>query len=234
MSRGTRATALVACGAMLVSGLMLVSSKAIAAVLIPESAPGLISLWTDTYPLEFPDLDAGESAFVRLTVQLDHTDHGDLTLEVRKFGDMATTAGGLELSVERCAVEWTAVPTGVVASGDPVCASGRTTLLSAGPSDDFTTSSPRWDLGVITDEDAVFLLVTLALPDTLPAGSFDTMDAAFGFGLFAEGLPVAASVTPTGSLAFTGMDALSLLLVAAGAIGTGVVVTRMRARREES
>ena len=233
MSRGTRAAALVACGAMLVSGLLLVSTKAIAAVQIPEATPGLISLWTDTLPLEFPDMDPGDSAFIRLTVQLDDTDRGDLALEVRKFGDLATTEGGLELTVERCAVDWVDVPTGVVTSGDAVCPSGRSSLLSADPDDDFTTSSPRWDLGEIARNQDVFLLVTLALPDTLPATAFDGMDAAVGFGLFAQGVPVVAPLTPS-SLAFTGMDALSLLLVAAGAIGTGVVVTRMRARREES
>ena len=221
--------ALIACGGMLVSGLLLVSTRAIAAVSIPESTPGLLSLWTDSYPLEYHDMDPGESVFVRLDVELDHADRGDLTLQVRKFGDLATTSGGLELHVERCAVPWTAVPSGVTATGAPVCASGRISLLSADPADDYQSVSPTWYLGEITNADTVFMLVTLAIPSTTVQASLDGMDAAFGFGLFAEGQEVAAPITPA-ALAFTGSDALSLLLIALGAIGAGIVVTRGRAK----
>jgi hypothetical protein len=214
---------------MLVSGLLLVSTRAIAAVQVPETTPGLLSLWTDSYPLEFHDLDPGESAHIRLNVQLDDTDRGDLTLEVRKFGDLATTAGGLELGVDRCAVPWTDVPSGVTSTGTPVCASGRTALLSADPSHDYESDSPTWQLGPITDDSTVYMLVTLAIPSTTAQADLNGMDAAFGFGLFAEGEAVAAPIAPA-ALAFTGMDALSLLLVAVGAIGAGVVVSRSRAQ----
>lgn len=231
MSRGTRVVALVACCGMLVSGLLLVSTKAIAAIQVPESNPGLLSLWTDSYPLEYHDMDPGESAYVRLNVQLDDSDRGDLTLEVRKNGDLATVAGGLELTVERCDVDWTSVPSGVTSSGAPVCASGRTALLAADDADDFAVASPTWDLGEIEDDSTVYMLVTLALPSSTPQATVNGLSASFGFGLFAEGQAVAAPITPA-ALAFTGMDALSLLLVAVGAIGAGVIVSRRRARGE--
>lgn len=230
MSRGTRAVALAACCGMLVSGLLLVSTKAIAAIQVPESNPGLLSLWTDSYPLEYHDMDPGESAYVRLNVQLDDTDRGELTLEVRKDGDLATVAGGLELTVERCDVGWTAVPSGVTSAGAPVCASGRTALLAAGAGDDFTVASPTWDLGEIASSSTVYMLVTLALPSSTPAADVSGLSANFGFGLFAEGRAIAAPITPA-ALAFTGVDALALLLVAVGAIGAGAVVSRSRSRR---
>jgi len=229
VSRGTRVLALAACVGMLVSGLLLVSTKAIAAIQVPESNPGLLSLWTDSYPLEYHDMDPGESAYVRLNVQLDDTDRGDLTLEVRKFGDLATVAGGLELTVERCDVGWTSVPSGVTTTGAPSCAAGRTALLAAGAGDDFTVASPRWDLGEIDDTSTVFMLVTLALPSSTAPSVVDGLDASFGFGLFAEGEVAAAPISPS-ALAFTGLDALSLLLVAVGAIGAGFIVSRSRAR----
>lgn len=229
MSRATSAVALVACGGMLVSGLLLVSTRAIAAVQVPESYPGLLSLWTDSYPLEFHDMDPGEAAYARLNVELDDSDRGDLTLQVRKFGDLASTAGGLELGVERCDVPWTSVPSGVTTTGAPVCASGRTALLTADSADDYESASPTWSLGEITDASTVYMLVTLAIPSTTVPTTLDGMDAAFGFGLFAQGEQVAAPITPA-ALAFTGMDALSLLLVAIGAIGAGVVISRGRAQ----
>lgn len=233
MNSATRVVAVAACGGMLVSGLLLVSTRAIAAVQVPEATPGLLSLWTDTYPLELHDLDPGESAYVRLDVTLNDTDRGDLTLEMRKFGDLATTTGGLEIDVERCAVPWTSVPSGVTTTGTPVCADGRTALLSASPSDDYQSDSPTWDLGMITDTGTVHMLVTLAIPSSTVQTTLDGMDAAFGFGLFAEGQEVAAVTTPA-ALAFTGMDALSLLLVAVGAIGAGVIVSRTRDREVEA
>ena len=63
-----RALGLAACSAILVSGLLLVSTKAIAAIQVPEQHPGLLSIWTDSYPLEYQDMDPGESAYVRLNI----------------------------------------------------------------------------------------------------------------------------------------------------------------------
>jgi hypothetical protein len=222
-----RALGLAACSAILVSGLLLVSTKAIAAIQVPEQNPGLLSIWTDSYPLEYQDMDPGESAYVRLNIDLDDTDRGDLELEVRKDGDLATMAGGLEVMVERCDVDWANVPSGVTSSPAPTCASGRTTLLWADSNDDYGATSPRWALGEITDTETVFLLVSLALPSSTPAAATLDRDASFGFGLFAEGTSVVAPITPT-RLALTGLDVLSLALIAIGAIGAGVIATRSR------
>jgi hypothetical protein len=224
VSRAKRVVALIASLAILVSGLLLVSTRAMAAIQVPESNPGLLSLWTDSYPLEYHDMDPGESAYVRLNVQLDDTDRGELTLEVRKSGELATVDGGLELSVERCDVDWAAVPSGVTASGAPSCASGRTMLLAAGASDDFELASPTWSLGEIANTDTVFMLVRLALPSTTPATRVSGMSASFGFGLFAEGKAASRAIVSSG-LAFTGVDVVSLLLVAVGAISAGAVAS---------
>jgi hypothetical protein len=129
--------------------------------------------------------------------------------------------------VERCDEAWTAVPSGVTSTGAPVCAAGRTTLLSADAADDFAVASPTWSLGEIATTQTVFMLVRLALPSSTPAATVSGRSASFGFGLFAEGDTVLSEVSSP-SLAFTGVDALSLALVAVGAIGTGLVVSRRR------
>lgn len=229
----TRSIALLACAGMLISGFLMISTKAIAVVLIPETTPGLLSLWTDSYPLQYHDLDPGEAAFIRLNVALDDTDRGDLTLEVRKDGDLATVPGGLRVTVERCAVGWTAVPSGVTDEGAPACAAGRSALLTAGSSNDFAADSPRWSLGEIQDERTVYLLVTLALPSSTPAASVDGLSARFGFGLFAQGRAVASPIN-SDELALTGVDVLALALVAVGAIGAGTILGRSRARAAKS
>lgn len=224
-----RSLALLGCGAVLISGLAMVSTKAIAAIQVPESNPGLLSLWTDSYPLEYHDMDPGESAYVRLNVQLDDTDRGALSLEVRRDGDLATVPGGLQIDLERCDLPWTAVPSGVTTDAGPVCSEGRTALLSTGAADTFSLSSPTWDLGEITNSSTVFLMVALTIPADTPPSRVDGLDASFGFGLFAEGVEVTTPITTTG-LAFTGVDALAMLLVALGAIGAGIVVSRARSR----
>lgn len=227
-----RAIGLTACCGVLVSGLLLVSSRAIAAIEVPEQNPGLISLWTDSYPLDFQDMDPGESVYVRLDVALDDTDRGDLELEVRKDGDLATMAGGLEVEVERCDVDWANVPSGVTTSAPPTCAAGQSMLLWADSADDYDTSSPRWALGEITDTEPVHLMVRLALPSTTASSAILDRNASFGFGLFAEGETQVAAL-PSPRLALTGMDVLSLALIAIGAIGAGVIATRWR-REEET
>ena len=220
---------LVVLFAILLVGLTLISTRAWADFKVPESNPGLLSLWTDSYPLHYSDMAPGDEAFVRLNVELDDIDRGDLSLEVRKDGDLATLAGGLVIDVARCAVPWTNVPTGLTQSASPDCTNGEDFLLAADPSDDYALDSPTWDLGEIEKDSTIYMLVTLALPDSTPAFRVEGLSADFGFGLFADGEDAALPITPT-RLAFTGVDILSLVLVGVGALGVGVVFSVSRRR----
>jgi hypothetical protein len=232
-SRHRNALALVIFSATLTLGLLLVSTKAWADFPVPQSTPGLLSLWTNTYPVHYSGMAPGDEAYLRLDVELDDTDRGDLELDVRKGGALATVPDGLTMSVERCTAQWTNVPSGVTSGGTPFCSSGRVLLLEADPSADYSAVSPSWALGEIVHGTPVHLLVTLALPDSTPPQNVTGLSADFGIGLFASGDGGPGPVTPA-VLASTGLDVFSLLLVAVGAMGVGIAVARSRAQKEKS
>ena len=222
----TRVLGLIACTALLAAGLAMASARAAAALLVPESNPGLISLWTDSYPLEFDDLDPGESVYITLDVQLEGADRGDLELEVIRSGELAEMDGGLEIGVERCADPWTAVPTGITADPPPGCASNQRSLVWLDP-DDLVDSSTRWAVGPITSTETAHLLVTLTVPGSTALADVQGARASFAFGLFAQGVAVAAPMAAP-RLALTGLDVLSLALIGVGAIGAGACASRSR------
>ena len=225
------AVALIAFAAMLLAGLLLVSTRAWAEIQVPEQHPGLLSIWTDSLPLHYSDMAPGEETFVRLTVQLDDSNEGDLSLQLRKSGDLATVPGGLEIEIARCDVPWTNVPTGVTEGVTPACAPGAEPLLEATPGDDYSTASPTWDLDEIEQGTREFLLVRIGIPATTPVAVTEGLSADFGFGLFAEGADAPTIPVTPAALAVTGLDVLALALIAVGAIGIGVAV-RLRRTRE--
>jgi hypothetical protein len=221
-----RVLGLVACAALLATGLAMASSRAAAALQVPEDHPGLISLWTDSLPLEYDDIDPGESVYIRLDVQLAGADRGDLDLQLTKSGDLAGPDGALEIGVERCDVPWTSVPSGVTTAPPPSCASNQRSLVWVDP-DVVVVARAQWALGEVTSAQPAHLMVTLTVPSSALTAEVEDRWVDFAFGLFAEGVSVATPVTPT-RLALTGMDVLSLALIAIGAIGAGIIVTRTR------
>lgn len=225
--RSTSAVAIVISALVLVAGLALTTSRASAMIKVPENTAGLLSIYTDSYPLHYTDMAPGEDAFVRLDIALADADAGDLSLQVRKSGDLATMAGGLEMTVERCEVDWTNVPMSVTSGVAPLCSTGATELLRVDETADFRIASPTWSVDELQNGRVDHLLVTLALPVTTSLAAVEGRSADFGFGLFASGLEDIAVVTPP-SLAFTGFDALYLALVAVGTIGIGIAVRLRR------
>ena len=231
--RSANAAVIVVFAIVLVVGLALTTSRASAMIKVPENTAGLLSIYTDSYPLHYTDMAPGEEAWVRLDVVLSDAQAGELSLEVRKSGELATMAGGLVVDVAHCDVAWTNVPMTVSNGISPVCETGGTLLFRADDSADYRISSPVWDVDELERDHVDHLLVRLGLPDSTPLASVEGLTADFVFGLFAEGLDDIAVVTPGGAtpsgltpsaLALTGFDALYLALVAVGIIGIGIAV----------
>ena len=208
---------------MLVAGLALTASRAAAMVPVPEDTPGHISVYTDSYPLRYTDMAPGEEAFVRLDVLLTDSSAGELNLQVRKSGDLATMPGGLEVQVAHCDEPWTNVPMTVTEGVLPLCSSGVTEVLDVNDSVNFSLDSPIWSVDELQRDTVDHLLVRLRIPTTTALASVEGRSAEFGFGLQASGLDDAIIITPE-ALALTGFDTLYLVLVAVGVIGVGVGV----------
>jgi hypothetical protein len=136
--------------------------------------------------------------------------------------------------VDRCDQAWTNVST------TPVCASGEANVI--GPAAASSVSEATiFDLAGLTNVHDKFLLVTLSIPDS-PAAEADTslmgITGNAGFGLTATGATPTSPGSPStpgspgspggGSLAFTGVDILGLVLLALGALGLGVVLLGAR------
>lgn len=235
--RSTSSVVMVLSTLLLVLGLALTTSRASAMIKVPENTPGLLSIYTDSYPLHYSDMAPGEEAFVRLDVLLSDAEAGELSLKVRKSGDLATVNGGLEMEVQHCEDDWTNVPLSVTDGITPECDTGATILLQIDESEDYRIDSPVFDVDDLERNHVEHLLVTLAIPATTDLAAVEGLSADFGFGLFASGLDdpriiTPGSVTPS-VLAFTGFDALYLALIAVGAIGIGVAVRVRRGTQPE-
>jgi hypothetical protein len=218
---------------VMASGFTIAGASAWGAVLVPSSTPGLLSVWTTDYPIHYDDMEPGDQAFIALMVELDDTDAGDLSLQVRKDGELATMPGGLSIDIDRCDLPWNDVPGGIsvaATTASPTCDLGEARLLSATASDDFRDDSPTWDLGVISRTALIHLLVRVSIPDTTSLVDVEDRSATFAFGLFAEGEELIVPTAGGPGLAFTGIDAVAIAMIAGGAIGVGLVLVLVRRR----
>ena len=221
--RSASTIAIAVSSVMLMSGLALTASRAAAMVPVPEDNPGLLSVYADSYPLHYTDMAPGEEAFVRLDVVLSDSSAGELSLQVRKSGELATMNGGLEMDVKHCDEPWTNVPLTVTEGVVPLCSSGSRVVLHADDSTDFALDSPTWNVDDLQRDTVDHLLVRLGIPLTTSLASVEGRSAEFAFGLTASGLEDPIMITPSG-LALTGFDSLYLALVGAGIIGIGIAV----------
>jgi len=221
---------------MLVSGLVMISGRAMALVEVPEQNPGILSIWTDDLDMDYTDMDPGEEAYIRLDVQLEDAEEGLLHLEVRKSGELATVTDGLELDVLRCDVPWTNVPSSVTFGVTPACADNPQVIMESTAADDYSVSSPFMNLNGIRRGTDIHLLARVGLPAAADPALVDDREAEFAFGLLSEGdelidtaaLPNSSAVPA--ALAVSGADVLALALFAGGAIGLGILVRACRAR----
>ena len=245
-TRGTRSGAVVAV-LTLVGGLGLFSGRAAAVVadVVTVQQPGFLAVTTDLPRNEIINLSPGTPVYWQIGADLTNNLTGSLVLEMRKSGQLATSADGLVVEIERCSEPWLNLDT------MPTCGLEREPVLVATPDEDYRFDSPTIDLLGIPATTGKYLMVTLSL--NLPPGETGRtvmgLTGSVGIGLTAAGTAFPGDAgteggtgspgpgdsaagdsvaAPAGSLATTGLDALALILVGAGAIGLGVAVAGAR------
>lgn len=218
---------------VLAVGLSLFAARAVAVVEEFNAAtPGGLSLVMEGVGEVSEDLSA--PIYWQVSAAMTGDRLGTLTLELRKDGPLSRNARGLVVTIDRCSERWE--PTDAA----PSCGLEQQRVLVATPREDYSTSSPTFDLQGITDVRGKFLLVALTLdqgsnPDI---AELLTLSATISIGLTAANdSPPIGEGAPTddrGHLALTGVDVLALTLVAVGALALGVTITAARRRRESN
>lgn len=229
----------------LLSGAGVVSAAAADYVAVPETgAPGRLMLFSDPYPADFLDMRPGEPAYWQIAADIEDADRATLAVELQKAGALVDHPRGLEVRVDTCATEWVDVPSA------PACATGAEPVTTAGPSNDYSTGSPLFDLEApLRENERRHLLVTLSIDDSAEASADETLmglTGEIGIGVRAvavDGDPVEPAPPgepggpddgtdpPDGGLPVTGGPAVPLgaiALVAAGLVGLGAALSLAR------
>jgi hypothetical protein len=184
----------------------------------PTGTPGRLVLSSDPYPAEFLDLSPGDPGYWEVGARIENATKATLSLELRKSGQLVEHPRGLIMTVDVCSVEWTGL------DSSPSCSTGAQRVTVATPEDDYTESSPTFDLAPITAGAPEYLLVTLAVEDS-PEAMADTtlmgLTGDMGVGLTAtafDDVPV-KPVTPGGGTGGGGLANTGVNLWALGAVG---------------
>jgi hypothetical protein len=222
----------VASSAALTCGAVMLAATAHAAFVDvpPTGAPGRLVLASDPYPAEFLDLSPGDLAYWEVAARLENATRATLALELRKAGTLIDHPRGLRMTVDSCRVEWAG------AEGVPTCPVGGRRITVATPADDYSLSSPTFDLRPLAVGAPEYLLITLGIEDSPEAAADETLMGLRGtmaVGLIAtalDGDPVDAQ----NDLPATGIDAGPLL--AAGALAAGLLGlgTALRLSRKDA
>ncbi|WP_396655303.1 hypothetical protein [Microbacterium sp.] len=225
--RRTRWLAVATSALFVVAGVLLADSARAAFVDVPETgAPGRLVLSSDPYPAEFLSLAPGEPAHWLVNARLEDASRAELSLELRKSGELAEHPRGLRMTVQTCDVPWSE-------DAVPVCAGSARTVTVAAPEDDYATTSPVFALEPLAAGTPRHLMVTLALASDPGAAADESLmglrgDMALGLtAVTIDDVPVGPG---GGELPVTGPSPLALL--AAVALGLGLVgvglLTRLR------
>lgn len=232
----------------LLSGAGVAGAAAADYVAVPENgAPGRLILYADPFPAEFLDLRPGEPAYWEIAADIEDADRATLAVELQKSGALVEHPRGLAVRIDTCATEWAGVPS------SPTCATGAEPVTTAGPSDDYTTGSPLFDLEApLRDDERRHLLVTLSIDDSAEASADETLmgltgDIGVGVRAIAvdgdpvdpeppggpggPGGPGDGTDPPVAGLPVTGGPAVPLgaiALVAAGLVGLGAALSLAR------
>jgi hypothetical protein len=223
--------ALIAACLMLGAGLSLFSIRASAAFLpIPTAQGPHLQLQSDPFPAEFLDMSPGSVEHWQIAASLIDPS-ASLNVQFDHSGALVNQpVDGLQVQVQRCDAAWTNVTTTPACSDSPANVFGPAAASSM-------PIGPTVDLAGITNAKGKFLLVTLSIPDTPQSEadkSLQGLTGNIGFGLTAADTTSVVTPPPTptpSSLAFTGADAVPLILIALGAIALGVIVTGARRLR---
>jgi len=230
--RPLAAGALAAASAVAIAcGVVALAGAANAALIdVPVTgAPGRLVLSSDPYPVEFLDLSPGEARYWEVAARLEDAREATLSLELRADGELVRHPRGLVMTVESCDTEWTGL------DGAPLCATGGRAVTVVTPADDYSTSSPRFELSPLTPEAPQYLLLTLAVEDSAAARADTTLMGLTGnmaVGLTATAFDDRPVTPPAPALPATGGDPAAvagMLAVAAGMLGIGAAL-RLRRR----
>ncbi|WP_378146225.1 hypothetical protein ACFJGV_01285 [Cnuibacter sp. UC19_7] len=219
--------------ALAAGGLALAGAAHAALVDVPPTGqPGRLVLASDPYPAEFLDLSPGVPGYWEVSARLEDAAQATLALELRKSGELVEHPRGLSMTVDVCSVEWTGL------DSTPVCPTGAERVTVATPEEDYTTSSPTFDLEPLTATAPEYLLVTLAVEDSPEARADQSLmgltgDMAVGLTATAfDDVPVRPGGGGTGTLADTGGNLWALGAVAALAAGLLGIGTAFRIYRK--
>ena len=247
-----RAAAAVAAVLMLALGLGIFSAQASAMHhdLLATGLPGHLQLSSDHADPDNLVIETGAPTYWEIDADLSDERTSTLTLIMTKTGELAEHAEGLTVAVDRCDEHWDH------ADEVPACSGEPEHVVLATPLDDMASGSPVYDLAGIASRGVKHLLVTLsvgAADATAANAELIGLSGRIGFALTATGddLPAAVPSAPTvfpagapvpgvelssvgrgsGTLALTGLDAAALVLIGAGTVGLGLVLTVVRRSR---
>lgn len=195
--------------------------------------PGRLVLAADPYPGRFSALSPGDPSYWQVSARLENAARATLAVQLQKAGDLVAHPRGLIMSVAACDTEWVGL------DRVPVCATGARDVLTGGPADDWTSSSPTIALRPMTPTSPEYLLVTLAVEDSAAARTDRSLMGLTGemaVGLTAVAIDDApVPFVTAGGLAVTGADPTFLgaaIALAAGLLGLGSALRiRWGARR---
>ena len=223
---GAIASAAASLALLITGGAVLAGAASAAWVDVPTTGtPGRLVLASDPYPAQFLDLSPGDPRSWQVEASLEDATAATLELELRKDGELVEHPRGLTMSVQSCAVEWTDFPAA------PSCTSGLEDVTVATPADDYSVTSPSFELPDLAATAPVYLLVTLAVEDSAEARADTTLmgiTGAMALGLTAVSVdslpptpgpgPLPNPLAPTGGdlSGFVAALALAAALLAAG------------------
>jgi len=229
-------------GAALMLGLASVSVQSYAAIAERSDAAsaGDLVVEAQPHPTEFFDMSPGESRYWSIEASLSGAERGSLSLRVFGAGALIEhPQHPLMIAVEGC--------DGMLVGDDPRehprCeGAAYTTVVAEQPLAEITSdpaldrADDVWTLpDIVRDQERSFV-VKLAVP---ASGADDKtlmgLRGDIGVGLFAAGEDAGEEEPPAADLATTGeMLPLALLLIGAGTVGLGLVLSRVHRSRRQS
>ena len=224
MKKLTRPVALLgylAAGVLVLAGTLAVADGAGAVPAIDNGEPGMLVLEADPALMVDSEMEPGDQLYWPIATQLAVAEVGFLELTVEHTGALASTEGGLRLSIEKCSGPWSSEPV-------PTCSLGASEVVDR-PLDSLASGS-RFELGEITEQNGPYFLATVSLPDNVPT-SLQGTSAAIALGFTALGDSAAVTVPLGGELPTTGIDFGASLLLGTGLVLGGLVFTRQCAAR---
>lgn len=211
---------------LLVAGGALIAAQSAGAVQVPGTSGDHLTLEADSYPADWTSVQPGDAIDWQVWPVLTGEPDAALGLKIDRGGDLTATPDGLQLLLRMCPVPWAGAPGNLTCSGGAGTTIVNSPMMSIDP-------THNYDLGTIDEGSGPYFLATLSIPSGMTISQQQAVQGwtgSFGFGFTASGELV--TITPAGVLASTGVDPLGPLLIGAGILLGGALLTLSRARRE--